>query len=91
MITYLAIVLVILQILDALTTIKVIKQHNGTEANKVLAYIFDKIGLISGLILIKGITIYCIYLLFVTNQLIVLIVLFALYAWVVYHNYKQMK
>ena len=77
-----------LQVLDILTTYLCLTSGKGFEANKLLAKLFDKIGLMPGLLLVKG---AFIALLWITAPLILIEVLYAitvLYVWVVYNNFK---
>jgi uncharacterized protein YacL len=81
-----------LQIGDAWTTIKALSNKKGVEANPILAWLFDKIGLVTGLVLIKVVAIGAIgYLIYSTPPTLVtfiLVVLNAIYGYVVYLNYR---
>lgn len=80
----------LLQIGDGLTTFWAINKGN-VEANKILKTLFDKIGLIPGLILIKGITAgICViaYLFAGVYAPYVLGLIVMGYTWVVWSNAK---
>lgn len=59
MILLLLLLFVILQIVDSLTTIHILK--NGKELNPVLAWLFDKIGIVTTLIIIKTLAILLVF------------------------------
>ena len=80
----------LLQFGDGLTTYWAINKGN-VEANKILKSLFDKIGLIPGLILIKGFTTgICVvaYLFAGAYTPYVLGLIVAGYSWVVWNNSK---
>ena len=84
-------VVIVLQLLDILTTYLCLTKGNGYEANKLLAKLFDKVGLLPGLFLVKG---AFIVLLWVTAPLVpieLLYVISAGYVWVVYNNLKVLN
>ena len=56
MIVALLFIFILLQIADCLTTIYILK-NGGREANPLLAWLFDKVGMIPSLIAMKLITI----------------------------------
>ena len=56
MIVALLFIFILLQIADSLTTVHILK-NDGREANPLLAWLFDKVGMISSLIAMKLITI----------------------------------
>ena len=77
---------VLLQCGDFYTTYAIIKNGKGHEANPLLAWVFDRIGYVSGLFLFKGLCIVIGFLLL--PYWYALAFLDALYVWVVYNNYK---
>ena len=52
MIVALLFLFILLQIADCLTTVHILKQ-GGREANPVLAWLFDKVGMIPSLVVMK--------------------------------------
>ena len=52
MIVALLFLFILLQIADSLTTVHILKQ-GGREANPVLAWLFDKVGMIPSLVVMK--------------------------------------
>ena len=56
MIVALLFLFILLQIADCLTTVHILKQ-GGREANPVLAWLFNKVGMIPSLVVMKLITI----------------------------------
>ena len=83
---------ILLQIADGALTYRVL-QRGGREMNPLLAKIFDRVGVLPGLIIGKGFTIGCggaIYLFAGAYAVYSLGVLIAIYAWVVGHNYRQL-
>ena len=90
MINYILLVIfIILQCLDLYTTYTIIKTGKGYEANPFLAWIFDRIGYVAGLLIFKGIAIAIGF--FLLPYWYALAVLNALYLWVVYNNYKVLN
>lgn len=80
-----------LQALDILTTYLCITSGKGAEGNKFLARIFDKIGLLPGLLLVKGVLVVWLWFVYPLLPVEVLYVLGAGYVWVVYNNVKVLN
>ncbi len=89
---------VVLNILDAHSTIKVVS--NGSERNEfnpIARFLFKKIGLLPGIIILKSIILLLIYLVIsyykYMQSEIYLILIFAnlIYALVVIHNYRTYR
>jgi hypothetical protein len=78
-----------LQLGDIYTTHTILKQ-GGRELNPVLAYLFGKFGHMPVLVVSKVIAVALVYL-YVLNVPIILGILSALYAYVVFNNYKQIR
>ena len=80
-----------LQVLDILTTYLCLTSGKGYEANKLLAKVFDKIGLLPGLLLTKGA--FVAFLFYAEPQLPVevLYLIAAGYVWVVAGNLKVLN
>jgi len=93
MINYILLVIfIILQCADLYTTYTIIKTGKGYEANPFLAWIFDKIGYVVGLLIFKGLAIAIgLFVVQFWNGYYVLAPLIALYSWVVYNNYKVLN
>lgn len=93
MINYILLVIfIILQLADLYTTYTIIKTGKGYEANPLLAWIFDRIGYVYGLLIFKGLAIAIgLYVIQFWNGYYVLAPLVALYTWVVYNNYKVLN
>lgn len=82
-------IFIALQIGDAWTTIQVIKTDKGHEGNAVMAWIFEKIGVLQGFIVMKVITVIAVY--FIVPVWPALLVLDLVYGYVVYQNYRILK
>jgi Domain of unknown function (DUF5658) len=80
---------IILQFLDFWTTYNVIKSGKGHEANLVMAWLFDKIGIIGGFALAKSLAIIAMW--FIKDVLFVIAILNIVYIYIIYSNYKIMK
>lgn len=80
---------ILLQYADGYTTYRILKR-DGRELNPILAKLFDQFGWLPSLIVIKVAAIGAGVWLYASQQTEVLIALDAIYAWVVWHNYRQM-
>jgi len=78
-----------LQLGDIYTTHTILKQ-GGRELNPVLAYLFGKFGHMPVLVVSKVIAVSLVYLYLISIP-VVMIILCALYGYVVFNNYKQIK
>jgi hypothetical protein len=82
-------IFVALQAGDFYTTYTIIKTGKGREANPILAWIFNRIGYVVGLVIFKSLAIAVgIYVAQFWNGFYILVPCIALYTWVVYNNYK---
>jgi hypothetical protein len=82
-------VFIALQAGDFYTTYTILKNGKGYEANPILRWVFDRIGYVTGLTIFKGLAIAVgVYAAQFWNGYYVLVPAVALYAWVVYNNYK---
>jgi hypothetical protein len=90
MINYILLAIFIaLQAGDFYTTYTILKTGKGRELNPILVWVFNKIGYTAGLAIFKGLAVAVgIYAAQFLNGYYVLIPLIALYAWVVWNNYK---
>ena len=90
MINYILLIFFIaLQAGDFYTTYIILKTGKGYEANPILRWVFDKIGYTAGLAIFKGLAVAVgVYAAQFWNGYYVLAPMTALYAWVVYNNYK---
>ena len=90
MINYILLAIFIaLQAGDFYTTYNILKTGKGYEANPALAWVFSKIGYVTGLTIVKALAIAVgVYAAQFWNGYYVLAPMTALYAWVVYNNYK---
>jgi hypothetical protein len=79
----------LLQWADGVSTYLCIKSGKGNEANKIVAFGINKIGLVPALIIYKSIAIGMGILLI--NYPICLLLLNLLYGYVVFNNYKIWK
>ena len=88
-------VFVALQFGDAWTTINVIKSGKGHEANPIMAWLFDKIGMYLGFVIAKSATILAVgFIVYTAIELaatFALVVFNLVYGYVVYQNYKILK
>jgi hypothetical protein len=80
---------ILMQFGDGLTTYLCIKSGKGNEANKIVAFGINKIGLVPALIIYKSIAIGMGILLI--NYPICLLLLNLLYGYIVFNNYKIWK
>ena len=80
---------------DAWTTINVIKSCKGHEANPIMAWLFDKIGMYLGFVVAKSATILAVgFIVYTALELaatFALVVFNLVYAYVVYQNYRILK
>jgi len=87
-------ILIVLQIADYWTTMKVLQQ-GGHENNRVVAWIMQRLGVVAGLMLVKvfamGIAPVAIYYLGGGYASALLGAGCVLYAWIVLDNYRQIK
>jgi hypothetical protein len=90
MINYILLAIFIaLQAGDFYTTYNILKTGKGYEANPALAWVFSKIGYVTGLTIVKGMAVAVgIYAAQFWNGYYVLAPMTALYTWVVWNNYK---
>ncbi len=94
-------VFAILQVVDTVTTYKVLSSGKGVEANKIMAWLFEKFGVLPSLIIFKlvvialfaGCTIYLpqIYSPMEIICPVILGLLDAFYLWVAVNNVKVLK
>ena len=80
----------VLQVGDYWTTTKVLSQ-GGTEANPVVAKAIEKLGVQPALILVKVLGVIAGVTLWYLGAILALGILTALYAYVVFDNYGQIK
>ncbi len=93
---FLIIALIVLNGLDAVSTIKVISAGKGKEANRVMRFLIEKLGVKAALIgtkaLVIGWLIYSINTYGITNSTVYsLIGLDLLYLYTVISNYKVLR
>ena len=88
-------IFVALQCGDAWTTYNVIKSGKGHEGNPIMAWLFNKIGVIGGFALMKTAMLIIVgYIVYTVPELaatFALTIFNLLYAYVVYQNYKILK
>jgi hypothetical protein len=84
-------IVIVLQVLDILTTYLCLTKGKGYEANKLLAKLFDKVGLLPGLFLVKGAFITLMWVVAPLIPVETLYVISAGYVWVVYNNLKVLN
>jgi hypothetical protein len=91
----LLVIFVLLQFLDFWTTYNVINSGKGHEGNPIMAWIFAKIGIIEGFVLMKTASIlavgFIVYTVPVNASIFALTIFNVLYAYVVYQNYRILK
>ena len=84
-------IFIVLQASDFYTTYTILKNGKGYEANPILRWIFDKIGYVAGLAIVKGLCIAVgVYAVQFSNSFYIFVPAIALYIWVVRNNYKVM-
>ena len=87
-------ILIVLQIADYWTTMRVLRQ-GGHENNLVVAWIMQRLGVVAGLMLVKvfaaGVAAVVIYYLGGKYASALLGGGCVLYAWIVLDNYRQIK
>lgn len=81
-----------LQFLDVVTT-KAVLEKGGVELNPIMRWFFEKFGVEKGLIVSKLLIISIFGYLILMNLLhtYAIVILIAIYCWVVYNNYTQLK
>lgn len=79
-----------LQFADAYTTMKILSK-GGVELNPVMAWIFKKAGIMNGLFMVK--TVMVAFFAYFIDRIPAWLmgVLCIAYAWVVYHNARQLR
>jgi hypothetical protein len=82
-------IFIILQYFDFWTTYNVIKTNKGHEGNPIMAWLFSKIGVIGGFVVMKSIVIIAVW--FIKDILLIIILLNVIYVYVVYMNYRILK
>lgn len=90
MVTYLLFLLVLLQIADVCTTFHVIDREIGREVNPVMAWMLDFFGVLPGL-LIPKVALLCLAGLYLLVYPLIMALLCAIYAVVVYKNVKVIR
>jgi hypothetical protein len=91
MTTYLLIALVILQLADLVTTYLINSRPGGRELNPVLAGLFRKVGLLPGLLIIKGAFVALLVWAAPVLHIAVLGLICLGYCWVVWHNVQVLR
>ena len=88
MIKLLYLALVALQLADVATTFYIIRTKIGHEANPIMAWLMDKLGLVAGLLLPKAALATVLYALVQLHGIPnwALLVVLALYVWVILNN-----
>ena len=81
---------ILLQYADGWTTYRILKR-DGRELNPVLAKLFDQFGAFPSLIVSKVTYVAAGVWLYVDQQMEILLLLSAIYAWVVWHNFRQLR
>lgn len=87
---YLFVLIVLLNLYDFYSTYKILKS-GGREINPIVDFAIKKLGLVFGLVVAKAVAIAGAFSLLYYEQLIGLIVIFALYVYVCLHNYKSVR
>lgn len=90
--TLLFILFCLLQIGDFITT-KIILNNGGVELNPIMRKLFEKVGVSNGLLFTK-LSIIILFFFLIHLQLITdwaMLILIAVYLFVVYNNYRQIK
>ncbi len=83
-------VYLLLQVGDFWTTTKVLSQ-GGTEANPIVANMMKFLGTTEALVVVKGLGAIAGVIIWYYNQTVMLTMLTALYAYVVFDNYGQIQ
>lgn len=80
--------LVVLQLADVATTYYIIRTKIGHEANPIMAWLMNKLGLVAGLLLPKAVLATVLYALVQLRGIPIwaLLVALALYVWVIFNN-----
>lgn len=90
----LVVFLIALNAIDVYTTYKILK-NGGSELNKVVKWLIDRLGLLKGLVASKVIIIPIIiaelYYEPASFDYVVMALVCGWYAWVVYHNIKEAR
>jgi hypothetical protein len=88
MIITLTVILVALQILDYVSTIKALESGKGVEANPLVKWFMDKMGVRQGLAVLKGVGIAVAFYLYSIQSVIGLAVLLVFYGYIVINNFR---
>lgn len=87
----LAVLLATLQIFDYVSTVKALESGKGVEANPLVKWFMDKMGVRQGLAVLKGVGIAAAFYLYSIQSVIGLGVLIALYGYIVVNNFRIAK
>lgn len=88
MIIILTVILIALQIFDYVSTIKALESGKGVEANPLVKWFMDKMGMRQGLVALKGVGIAVAFYLYSVQSTLGLVVLIGLYGYIVHNNFK---
>lgn len=83
-------IFVVTQFLDAYTTHRALKEGH-IEANPVMRYLFEKFTVIGGLIVAKLAGMSAGYVAYIDNLDWALLIMIAIYVWVVINNFKILR
>lgn len=83
--------LILLQIADMITTIYALKTRVGKEGNSVLNWLFQKIGVITTLSIVKGVFIVFLLWFAAMIPIYVYVLLIIGYVWVVHNNISVIR
>ena len=87
---YLLYALLILQVLDAATTIMIL-QDSGVELNPITSWLYKKLGPVPGLVVVKGVPISVFIYFGDVFPAPLIVALISLYGWVCWHNITQVR
>lgn len=89
--TYLLYAVIALQLADIVTTYKINTRPGGRELNPVLAALFRAVGLLPGLLIIKGVFVGLLLWTAPVLNTAVMGLICAGYCWVVWHNVQVLR
>lgn len=83
------VLVVALQAADGFLTWRVLRA-GGRELNPLVRFLIDRLGTVPGLALAKLFLVVMVWL-YLRDQVLILLAIAALYAWVVRHNWQQLQ
>lgn len=85
------VLIILLQISDLITTMMALQKKGLKEANPLIQKLIDKLGLIEGLLLAKGVGVVSAFILYQAGATIILLLAVLIYAAIVINNLRHVR